>query len=214
MAASHDLDLCQVVLLGSSYIRRLGDFIASSDEPDVRLDFELNRQFASEFRVSFHGIGGAGIREVLNCASAVITNSPNHVSIAVLHAGGNDINGRTDAVRLATQIAAGANFIHVGLGVEQVLISQLFFRDRACIPNYNDVVLSVNHAISKKVKENQVAGVVFWRHGGFWEPSVRASLMHRDGVHFNNSGNSKFYKSLKTGLIRATKRMFRAESQA
>ena len=127
-----------ILLLGHSYIRRLGEFINKSRDPLVQTDFALLALFPQDFSIRFEGIGGAHLPRILNTASKIIPESPVPISIAVLQAGDNDIDRYTESRQLANTFLAAAEFLHVGLDVKQVVLSQLSSRDRVNRLDYND----------------------------------------------------------------------------
>ena len=197
----------EIVFLGHSYIRRLHEFIMRSEDEAVCSDFKMNDLFPGQINVQFQGIGGAHVPAVIKRASSVIKECPVQVCIAVLQVGGNDIRRDTDPDKLANHILAAAEYLHFGLEVEQVVISQLFFRESSRVPDYNEIVNRVNFALSSKIAQGDNGrNITFWRHQGFWSPEVRGEIMLRDGVHFNEVGNVKYFKSLKSCLVQAMKR--------
>ena len=202
----HLKDKVKVVFLGHSYVRRLGEFVTSSVDPTVQRDFGLSNIFASEFSVSFQGYGGSHVRKMYEVASDVMRRY-GQIDILVLCIGGNDIESWTDPQRLACHIFALAEYFHVGHGIEQVVISSLMPRERARCSNFIDLVYLVNGELKERAKRYEEGGIVTWLHRGFAEPNVRQGLMLSDGVHLNHAGNTKYYKSLKTCLVQATKRL-------
>ena len=51
-----------------------------------------------------------------------------------------------------------------------------------------------------KVVFETIPYVVFWRHQGFWKCKTR--FLARDGVHLNNLGQYKFYRSVRGAVLR------------
>lgn len=199
----------RVLIVGHSYVRRLRDFIFESDDPRVQVDFQLNEKLPGVFLTRFLGIGGARIARVIQEVTACIQSYGSPVSVVVLQVGGNDIDVNTIPQVLASEIFDAAINLHQHMQVQEVIISQLFFRDRARRPDYNDVVLQVNKTLDEKAK-CYGDGIVLWRHkSGFWDQAARARIMLRDGVHFNRVGNEKYYKSLKSAVIQAMKKVLR-----
>ena len=194
-----------VVFLGHSYIRRLRDFIATAADSDIQFDFRLSDIFGT-VNVYFEGLGGAHIPQVINNAASVLAQQQFPVKVVVIQIEGNDIADWTDHETLANHVVSAAEYIHLGLGVDQVVISQLFFRDFSLVPDYNNIVHRVNFAISRKIAHYEGNHVVLWRHSGFWALEARTLIMLPDGVHFNDIGNEKYYKSLKSCLVQALKR--------
>ena len=129
------------------------------------------------------------------------------VRVLVFCIGGNDIQSWTDPERLARQIVAVAEYIHIGHGVEQVVISSIIPRERASCSEFNELVFRVNGELKKKVKKYEGNHIVTWLHHGFADEEVRQSLILPDGVHLNRAGYNKFYISLKSCLVKTVKRL-------
>ena len=207
-----------VIFYGHSYIRRFGEFIKGS--AGTKPDFGMQDMFHARFNFAFEGRGGATVASLRERVSALYQFDP--IDILVLHVGDNEITAASDPYVLAESIVELAEFLQARLLVSQVVISQLFFRDlaRYCnIETHNDIVKAVNDAIEMRVRflshsqsqhpcQHRKHHIVFWRHFGFGHPDVRAQLMHTDGVHFNDRGNFKLYRSFKSALVHAMKRLF------
>lgn len=195
-----------VLLLGHSYVHRLADFVRASQNPQVEHDFGLNSHFLDKFNVSFHGIGGARVATIHSDVHTILAQYSAYYDVVVLQLGGNDINRNSNAELIAHDIVNLAVDINATGRVNQVVVSQLFFREKPRCDVYNAVAYDVNgHLVRTLGKASyRKQGMSFWKHRGFSRPEFTTS--HRDGVHLNADGQWKFYQSVKSAFIQGVKR--------
>lgn len=154
-----------------------------------------------QFDVRCAGYGGAGLARIHYEMPRQVTHFRPH--LVVLQIGSNDIGKdfQVDDVEiLSSSIIKLAKRIHSSFNVPNVVISQLFFRNRARCPQFNEFTQMVNDSLHARLP-GDIMGITFWRHIGFWRPEVRERIQNKDEVHFNDEGNLKYYKSLKGALL-------------
>ena len=173
------------------------------------MDFGLNSVFPQRVLVAFEGYGGARVGHMFDWAHSIFARCDAPVDVVYLHIGGNDITDETIPHTLAKSVIALAEYLQESFGVRQVVISQVLFRDRAYCTRFNDRAYDVNGSLKTLLQQDYYTerGLILWMHKGFSDPAVRSLLMDRDGVHFNDAGNAKLYKSIKSSLIQALKRL-------
>ena len=102
---------------------------------------------------------------------------------------------------MANEIYSFANFLHFGLHIPIVIIGELLFRDPNKVgSDYNDKVVATNVSIHQKIQMDSLPNIIFWRHHGFWEDY---SCLGRDGVHLNNNGMKKYFRSIRSSVLHA-----------
>ena len=187
----------RVLILGHSYVRRLEEFINHSNSSHINRNFTFED---SQFQIFFSGYGGAGIARIHEVWSENLHKFRPHA--VILQIGSNDI-GRgfnlTKVPALCSRIISLAQRIQNSYSVEKVLISQLFFRNRARCPIFNECTQAVNYELQARLVNSHTIAV--WKHRNFWKPEVRARIENRDQIHFNDEGNLKYYNSLKGAIL-------------
>ena len=193
----------EVCLLGSSYIRRLAQFMFSGRDSAVHPDFGIQ---TDSLNVYFKGIGGARADTIEQILPQTMQRY--RPDIVVLHVGGNDILTNSQNVQaLAEHIFHIAMTLHTVYGVRQVIVSQILSRRTARCSNYNELAVQLNVQLSKRIQQACLPGLIFWKHRGFWSADARAEVQHQDGVHLNHVGNFKFYQSFKSAILQAVCRL-------
>ena len=187
-----------VLVLGHSYVRRLGEFVHQSSW-DVSPNFGLKE---SQGTVYFAGYGGASVHRIHALLREVLERFM--PDVVVLQVGSNDVRSNGDDPEyLADRLLGLARRLRDEFGITNVIVSQLFFRTVVPCQHYNGIIHEINLHLENKLQDERYLS--FWKHFGFWNPEVRALLQHQDGVHFNDLGNYKFYKSLRGAILKACK---------
>ncbi|XP_061187183.1 uncharacterized protein LOC133195356 [Saccostrea echinata] len=160
-----------VRIIGHSYIRRLGEFVADNEHyANLQLD-------KSQYLVDFQARGGLTFQRLAQCAE--FTNFPKPPpAVCFLQMGGNDLC-RRQPDKVFTDILSYAQFLRDGVGLKKVIVGQLLRRQPwATRQGYNEDVVSVNSKLRKETAT--LKNIYFWQHRGFW---TDLSYLGRDGVH-------------------------------
>ena len=184
-----------VVILGHSFIRRLRDFVKSSEVND---NLRLSR---CNFSVSFYARGGLTIDRLAN--SPELISFPSSKDICFLQIGSNDLCDRTKSIgEIATAIFSFANVLIVCGKTKKIIIGQIFRRSpRVTDPLFNDRVILLNIRLQSLC--NDADNIHFWHHRGFWDSF---SFLAADGVHLQHPSvdarpMTKYLQSLKSAIL-------------
>ena len=82
-----------------------------------------------------------------------------------------------------------------------VIIGELLHRDPVRVGiHYNCKVVQTNVAIKQLISSDNNNNIIFWRHRGFW---ADLSFLSNDGVHLNDGGMLKYFKSVSSAVLHA-----------
>lgn len=185
-----------VIILGSSHIRRLHEYISSFGITNCGLNVRL-------FDVTLYGMGGMRLfsptasRRVAHHISCIHVHTPD---LLILTVGSNDIMSQHPN-RIAHALMGMAGYA-IAAGVRHVSISLILFRGTS---TFNARVMSANLAIMRCVRRMNNPRIRFWRHRGMVWP--RPELLSLDGVHLNARGNYRLYRSLRGCILRNNNRL-------
>ncbi|XP_062578296.1 uncharacterized protein LOC134240212 [Saccostrea cucullata] len=180
-----------VRIMGHSYIRRLGEFIAAN-ENYANLQLDNTRYF-----VDFQARGGLTFQRLAQCAE--FTNFPKPPpDVCFLQMGGNDLC-RVQPHKVVTDLLSYAQYLRDGVGIKNVIVGQLLRRQPwATRPGYNEDVIYVNN----KLKEGTATleNIYYWQHRGFW---TDLSYLGRDGVHIEGTSRhmKKYLHSIRIAVL-------------
>ena len=200
MAAVHGVDT-RALIMGHSHIFCLRRFIESAGPswPGVSSNFAVDGHGC---RVHYIGVCGARLPS-LRTDEQWERISILRPQLVVLHVGGNDLDSSAglSPQQVGAQLVEFANELVV-VGVSHVVICQLIRRDswRHFSPAVGAArVACVNDYV--KVACDGCKQVSVWKHKGFWNP--QSMLFRDDGVHLNDLGNYKLYRSIRGAILRA-----------
>lgn len=195
----------RAVIVGDSHVFWLARFLESAGPswawPGVSADFAVD---GHGFNVKYVGRRGATVQSL---------RSDEHwerfacldPQVVLLHVGGNDIDtsGGLCPQQIAWDLLEFATEL-VAFGVSHVVIGQLIRREgwRHLSPAEGAArAASVNEIV--KAECEQCHQVSFWKHKGFMNPQDR--VFREDGVHLNDLGNYKLFRSYRGAILRAAK---------
>ena len=187
-----------MVIIGHSFVRRLESYIG---EDDARSNFGLSN---STHSVKFSGIGGARIPQLRRRMQIIADEKPN---VVIVDIGTNDVYNRRASVHsLVHNLFNIVHMLHTTYGVKQVIIMEMFFRTShgrfgSRNPQFNVDVLEFNKLCKRYVEVHscRLRNIQFWHHVGLtnnWQQYIE------DGVHLNRSGLAKYYRSVRSAVIR------------
>ena len=192
-----------VLILGDSYVVWLERFIDSSAFPFCTgLPFE-----AADCRIQFAGFrGGGGGGGAALRLSVTMTLSPVEMpSIVVLCLGGNDVYGNSGNVLVVGMRLYEYAQSLVAMGVKHVVVCQIIRHQcvrRLSWDEGTQRVLEINEFLRAVSDTDRLS---FWVHRGFWQ-SLH-NIFRADGVHFNDRGNFKLWRSIKGAIFGALKQV-------
>ena len=186
----------RVLMLGHSFIRRLHTFLLRNFNAQIADNFSL----PGDLVIRWHGIGGRTVFKTKKFdLSAVEDFAPD---VVVLQLGTNDL-ANTSAVETGSAIEDLCRLLHESYGVQVICVCQTLHRHDA--PLFNRQVNLLSQYL--KVVLEPLSYTIYWRHRGFWRAKSR--FLVRDGVHLNNRGNYKYFRSLRGAVLRC-RRFFTA----
>ena len=184
----------RVLILGHSFIRRLGEFV----DHRSHLDRSFMLSGAAIFR--WQGKGGRTLATIQDDLPVVKSFAPH---IVILQLGTNDPS-RLDPLLVGSAIEDLVRTLHDSYSVRLVCVCQTLYRDA-------DSVFNVRvRALTKylKVFLEPLPYSFLWGHRGFWRSTQRFHA--RDGVHLNNRGQFKLYRSLRGAVLKSLHLLARA----
>lgn len=190
-----------VLCIGHSHVSWLRTFVESAD---LFAGFEVQGRPCD---VQFLGHRGATLETFL--APAMMARIVScRADVIVIHLGGNDLDGRSypDPIMVAIDIQRLAVRL-LGTGVRRVVVCQICRRQRWRNSSYAvgaDRVVQINRYLDAFCSDTD--GISFWRHKRLWN-SIRP-VFRRDGVHFSDIGNYRFYRSMRGAIIHAVGAIF------
>jgi len=83
-----------------------------------------------------------------------------------------------------------------------VVIGELLWRDPMRVHSeYNKNVTDTNSALYNMIQTDGIPNIILWRHHGFWKDF---SHIYHDGVHLNDVGMKKYFRSIRSAVIHAS----------
>ena len=199
---SHGFRPAHVVILGHSFVRRQEQFLIRQHGLDFNLGLDYDRAYVTYVH---HG-GLTAPQARIGYMDYVLSLTPDIIYIEL---GSNDIcHPRVGPVEVGQSLRDLANdFIRAG--VRYVMIGETIPRAGRAIPrvtrSYNNKVRQLNENLHAMFGPHRSDAVRSWRHRGLSHPSV----LGPDGVHLNNTGNQRLYRSMRGAILHALSRVRR-----
>ncbi len=190
LAARHS-----ILMLGHSFVHRLARFARDRGCPNMTLDPSL-------YSIAYLSEGGMRMSGLVNQVAAIRRNRP---QVVFMEIGTNDLASGVSPDSLAQEVKRFAVYLLQHENVKRVIVSQVTFRAEGSPrtpKDFNRTVTAYNATIHKLLKN--VDGVKFWRHRNMW---AHWQQLLSDGVHFNDTGNRRYYNSVRGAIIAATKKL-------
>ena len=187
----------QVWVLGHSFISRLKQHFLKTDTYPSFPD--------SGHVVHFTGIPGSHITGPrAKVLQSLTPASFADIDIVYLALGTNDLDSGTPPHKVAQHFVSFANYIVVALGVKMVILDQIIPR---ASPQSAALASCTNQHINTLLATGEYPHIKIWTHQtGFWN-NIQAYLDPRDGVHLNQRGMVKYWKSIRGAILWAIPRV-------
>ena len=181
--------LQHVLVLGDSFIRRLGKFVLGAPQ-----HFSVNFHLTHHAVIKRHGIGGRTITKTIQHDLHVIESF--NPDIVIIQLGSNDLTSER-ALRVGSAIDDFVRLLHDVYHVQVIYVCQTIMRLHQSAFNRKAKLLTKY----LRVVLEPILYAHFWSHRGYWHPSN--NIYVRDGVHLNLKGQKKFYCSLRGAILGA-----------
>ena len=180
----------KILLSGHSFVRRLGQFVDNYHYPD---NFELEG-----CQAEILGYGGLKVGSYIKKFSSKIHSF--QPQVVIVDIGTNDL-GQVRPETVGSQIEELATWLHREKGVEQVIVGEVCqrFKVRGDLAEFNKHVDLLNNYLSVVIGDLEYAR--FWVHKGLQQ----GMYFLEDGVHLNEAGNKKLWRSWRGAVIQAKK---------
>ena len=192
--------MARALVLGDSHVYWLERFANDQNLPGTTMRI-------SEIRLE--GIRGGGIESVkqVRITNLIRAFAPD---IVVLHVGGNDIDGHKAPQLIGMRLYELAKSL-IARGVRHVIICQIVRRQkwRHFSPEQGAMAAVAANEFLAAVCDG-CADISFWKHKGLWS-SVRP-VFRLDGVHYNELGNYKLFRSVRGAILYASSAVLSAMS--
>ena len=185
------------LVLGDSFVNRLDKYI---EQHQALSNMGLSLPTRD---IVFHGQPGLLVDNLYHHLHVVRHLTPD---IVLIHVGSNDLdNGTISSGSLVQSLKRFAQHIKSVFGVRMVIILEVFFRARVCRGPWSSVSFLNNtikqfNAQCKSLARTTTCPFLFWHHPGMvlaWEQYIS-----QDGVHLNKQGLTKYYKSVRSAVIK------------
>ena len=177
-----------VLLIGHSYIRRLAEYMDSSEE--------LENLGLPGVNVHCIGVSGGTLRQGRRCIRRALSTVPSlHPFVIFIHMGENDL-GRISDGCIVSEVLRFVEYLQRISSCHVVIVSQVisFPQNRQL---YRSSVDSVNTHLRSQLDSTHV----FWHYeSGLINGS--ASLFHRDRIHLSSGGMHRYWRSIRTAVGR------------
>ena len=178
----------KILILGHSFVRRLNQFVSKV----LRLIHQFFLKGAARFK--WHGVGGRTVATTLNYDLQVVASFK--PDIVILQLGTNDLSQLT-ALVVGSALEDLVRLLHDSHNVKIVCVCQTIYREAN--PEFNERARALTKFL--KVFLEPLPYSFFWGHRGFWNATQR--FLTRDGVHLNQRGQYKFYRSLRGAVLKS-----------
>ena len=188
----------RVLILGHSLIHRLFSFLVAHFGRGFLANFNLG----VDIIFKWHGIGGRTVAKTRQFDLGVVQSfAPD---IVILQLGTNDLTALS-ALETGSAIEDLVRLLHDTYNVKRICVCQTIYRENETV--FNTKVNTLSKYL--RVVLEPIPYACYWKHRGFWNSKTR--FFHRDGIHLNDLGHYKLYRSLR-GAILGCLRAFSAAS--
>ncbi len=191
----------KVVIMGHSYVYWLQHFIENSAGafPAVTADWTLSQHGFSA--PVFFGVRGGTVAKI-NSGGILTQVKTSNPALVVIQLGGNDLDDiSSQPARIGMDIFDMARSLSFQTNAI-VCICQVVRRQswRNFSTSEGNRRVDLTNEFLRAVCDG-CPRVMFWKHKGLW--NTRINQFRADGVHLNNLGNFRFYRSLRGAIVYA-----------
>ena len=183
------MDTPRVLVLGDSFIRRLPLFLERNSSV-----FSVCLNLSSRAVIRWHGIGGRTVPKTLQHDLSVVQSF--RPDIVILQLGSNDLTV-SEPLHVGSAIEDFVRLLHDTYGIRFICVCQTINRQGAT--TFNRYVTLLTKYLS--VVLEPIPYALFWHHRGFWKAAQ--TVYARDGVHLNDRGQRKLYRSIRGAILRS-----------
>ena len=186
----------EIAVFGHSFVSRLRTHaVQGMGQSNLRLD-------AGEFRVFMHGVSGLTLARAREESDVVVNLTPHAI---ILELGANDLDhvSNPHPCIVADKIMKFAEDLRVRANSQCIMVVMAFPRRESRRVNYNDVMVDYNSTL--RHLEAHYPNVYVWPHKNMmakWE-----DMIHLDGVHLNNFGLGRYFRSIRGACMKAVSHM-------
>ena len=200
----HGFMPANIVIVGHSFVRRLGDYLRRTYGQYFNMGLDFDRAFVTFLHQG--GLTAAGARR--NFVDHIISLGPDIVYIEL---GSNDLcHPRLSPQDVGDCLQDLANDL-IQRGVHFVMLGQVVMRADRAIPratrSYNTKVRHFNAYMTDLFAPGTPLPARFWRHRGM--TYAGRSILGPDGVHLNQLGHYRLFRSIRGALLFAISRVRR-----
>lgn len=183
----------RALVLGDSFVRRLGKFI-DNGQPNGLYRRDLQLVYTSE--VDIFGTGGRTVDKTVRFdLDAIRSSAPD---VVVLEMGSNDACEQDDdAETIASSVVALTELLISECKLPFIVVCQFLPRRHPPFEEYNDRVRQINALVSKALLH--LKQVKSWRHRGLIYPSAEIYLAA--GIHLNEGVSRAVYRSYRGAIL-------------
>jgi lysophospholipase L1-like esterase len=179
----------RIMILGHSFVRRLQQFVLRSHS-GLNANFNLSESVI----VQWLGVGGRTVDKTRRYDMRVVRAF--RPDIVLIQLGTNDLP-TAPPLQVGSDIEELVKLLHSHYNVKVVVVCQTLWRDSD--QDFNNNVVALNQY--SQVFLEHLPFVLFWKHRGFW--NTRENIYLRDGVHLNDRGQVKLYRSFRGAIHQA-----------
>ena len=195
MASSREL----VWIVGDSHVFWLGRFVASTE-----VSFSNSLLECLDCQIGFHGYRGGPVPSLAANTDLKRKLAVEVPSVCVLSVGGNDLDhaGPPQTLLVGMRLYELAKEL-ISMGVNRVVVCLVVRRQRWRHISYDEGsarVAEINEFLKAVCMDFPIS---FWAYKGFW--NIQREIFRPDGVHFNDLGNHKLFRTIKGAVFTTVK---------
>jgi len=185
------------LIIGHSFVLRLNAYLHSPPHSHLL-------QNTQNHHITCIGKGGcyiSGNKYNLLRHETNLHLSNTNTQTLIISLGTNDLDSGVPPYKVARCLYSMACGLQIRFHIRYVFIEQILDRDAVQYPGFHQLVQDANDKIQALVDQGANKSVRFWKHHNFAHPKRR--LLLRDGVHFNQVGMARYWRSLRGAILYA-----------